>query len=277
MTIRFWGVRGSIPAPSPHTARFGGNTSCVSLDLADDVILVLDAGSGIRALGDALVEQSKHILLLLTHIHWDHIQGFPFFRPIYLPGTKMTVINNHSPEWTAKLLAQMDGTYFPVRFEQLASEIAIVVKRVEDFFEAYGLTASSIETNHIGSCLGYRFERDGKRFVYISDNELAPPGKGVTSFDEFVAFCHGADLLVHDAQYVASDMPHKRGWGHSVVEHVCDLAAAARVKRLALFHHDPARTDDEVAALETAARAYLAERLPDLHCLAAYEGYSLTL
>lgn len=277
MNIRFWGVRGSLPAPGPDTVRYGGNTSCVSIDLNERDVLIVDAGSGVRALGQTLVQQGKRVIFLLSHIHWDHIQGFPFFTPIYVPGQDITILNNRSPDWIARLFAQMDGSYFPVKFEHLAARINIVFETAETFFTAFGLKVTSIETNHPGGCLGYRFERDGCVFVYISDNELDPPGEPATSFHDFVDFCRGADLLLHDAQYVEADMPQKRGWGHSRVRQVCDLAAAAGVKRLALFHHDPARSDEALAAVEADAQAYLAEMHPEGLCFAAYEGYALEL
>lgn len=277
MNIRFWGVRGSIPSPGKDTVRYGGNTSCVSIDLDDTTTLILDAGSGIRNLGKLLANEEKDVVLLLTHIHWDHIQGFPFFRPLLMKGRRVMLLTNNKPEWIDKLLAQMDGFYFPLSVDRIPAKLDIIEESIETFFGKFGISATSVQTNHPVECLGYRLEKNGSSVVYMPDNELFTPGDFITTFDEFVSFCQDTDLLIHDAQYVQTDMPEKAGWGHSVVEHVCKLAVSAGVKTLVLFHHDPDRTDEAINLIEQDARSFLAGEKSSVECLAAYEGLSVVL
>ena len=276
MTVRFWGVRGSIPSPGPTTMRYGGNTSCVSVKMSDDNILVLDAGTGIRALGKALEGSTEAIFVLLTHAHWDHMQGFPFFYPLYQP--ERTVYLFPPPIGRAlwcSALEQMDGAHFPVTPDDLPSRTACITKNVMGFLRQHGFHITSLATNHPGGGAGYRIEHDGRSVVYLTDNELYPPYEKATEFEEFVDFCQGTDILIHDAQYLDSDMPHKHGWGHSLVHQVCALATAAHVSHLVLYHHDPDRTDDEVDAIQEMARYWLYASAPHTQCTAAYEGLTM--
>jgi phosphoribosyl 1,2-cyclic phosphodiesterase len=276
MTVRFWGVRGSIPSPGPTTIRYGGNTSCVSIEIDDDNVLVLDAGTGIRALGKALEGSTAAIFVLLTHAHWDHMQGFPFFYPIYQP--ERTVYLFPTPLKRAlwcSVLEQMDGAHFPVTPEALPSRTACITKDVIAFLQQHGFHISALATNHPGGGSGYRIEHAGRSVVYLTDNELDPPYAKATEFEEFVDFCQGVDVLIHDAQYLDSDMPHKHGWGHSLVQQVCALATAAQVRHLVLYHHDPDRTDDEVDAIQEMARHWLYTSAPHMQCTAAYEGLTI--
>lgn len=276
MTARLWGVRGSIPAPGPETARYGGNTSCFSVE-ADGKVLIFDAGSGIRELGKRLVESKETIYVVITHNHWDHIQGFPFFLPIYQPGREVYMLPYHSgKESLCALLEQMDGARFPVKAQELMSRNECIMEDPVEFLGGQGFCVRKIETNHPGGCHGYRIEGRAGSVIYIPDNEMEPPGKKTVEFDDLAAFCSGADVLIHDAQYLEKDMPLKHGWGHSVVGHVLELAAAARVKQLILFHHDSDRTDAEVDAIQEEARAWFARHCPQVQCSAAREGMSFS-
>lgn len=277
MTVRFWGVRGSIPTPGPSTARYGGNTSCVSVDLGSST-LILDAGTGIRELGKTLWGGSQEVLLILSHIHWDHIQGFPFFSPIYEPGRKIHLFPTPRGEgvlWS--LLEQMDGSHFPVTPDALSSRIAFVTGDQLGFLRGRGFGVSTIATNHPGGGQGYRVDHEGRSVVYLTDNELEPPYPKTNDLETFAAFCKGASVLIHDAQYVDRDMPLKHGWGHSLVRQACDLAAASGARHLVLFHHDPDRTDLELDAIESEARTHLRSLGSATECTAAFEGLKLCL
>jgi len=276
--VTLWGVRGSIPSPGPTTARYGGNTSCVSVEWGQEKCLILDAGSGIRGLGKHLVSSKAELYLLLTHVHWDHIQGFPFFDPVYQPGRRIHLVP--SVVGSEKLyfaLEQMDGAHFPVRVADLLSQNRCIIEDSVTFFGSQGIDLKRIPVNHPGGAYGYRINNNGRSFVYIPDNELEPPGTVTTTHRQFVQFCHQADYLIHDAQYLPQDMPLKHGWGHSVLHQVLQLAAEAEVKNLVLFHHDPDRTDDQVDDIQNKARSWLAEHAPKVQCAAAHEGLSFSI
>jgi phosphoribosyl 1,2-cyclic phosphodiesterase len=278
MTIKFWGVRGSIPTPGASTARYGGNTPCVSIDLGTRETLVLDAGTGIRELGKALAGRDTEIFILVTHIHWDHIQGFPFFGPIYEPDRVIyTFPTLQGKKVFDSLIEQMDGAHFPVGPANLPSKCCYITDDAIAFLRKRGFSISRIVTNHPGGCYGYRIEHEGRSVVYLTDNELDPPDEKPTGFDKFVKFARHADILIHDAQYLEQDMPHKRGWGHSLVSHACELAMAAEVGHLILYHHDPDRTDDELDAIQAGARSWLRKNGHTVQCTAAFEGLTLEI
>lgn len=294
MTAKFWGVRGSIPSPGVKTVRYGGNTPCVSLHLPGGKILVLDSGTGIRELGKATAGGSEEIFILLSHAHWDHIHGFPFFIPIYQPNRKifmfparlgptsicglcLRVKAQGDRSIQCPLLDQMDGAHFPVLSEDVPSRPLCVKEDDMSFLRSRGVQISCIAGNHPGGSFGYRIEHEGKTLVYLTDNELDPPYRKTTELDGFVEFCRHADVLIHDAQYLERDMPHKHGWGHSLVSQACDLAAKSEVKHLVLYHHDPDRSDDELDDIRDDARRRLTGRNPRAACTVAYEGFSLTL
>ncbi len=278
-TVRFWGVRGSIPCQGASCIRYGGHTSCVSVERSNDGrVLILDAGTGIRQLGKALAGTSAEIYVLLSHRHLDHVQGFPFFAPLYQPGRRIYVLPTVGGKaMICGLLEQMDGAHFPVTPEQLPSRWTCVGEEPMAFLRDHGFHISSIPTNHPGGAFGYRIDEAGRSVVYLTDNELEPPGEKATEFDEFARFCRGADILIHDAQYVDADMPRKHGWGHSLERQACELAVAAEVKHLVLYHHDPDRTDDELDAIQESARAWLSRRGNGTSCTVAFEGLSLSI
>lgn len=278
MTITFWGVRGSIPSPGATTVRYGGNTSCVSVDLGTEYQLVFDAGTGIRAYGQAVLQDMRPIFVVLSHAHWDHIQGFPFFQPLYQPDRTIYAFPDLlGRSVLCSSLAQMDGAHFPVKANALPSRIQCVTTGGLEVLRAHGFAVTQIATNHPGGGTGYRLEHGGKSLVYLTDNELAPPGPLTTTFDEFVTFCRHADVLIHDAQYLATDMPAKHGWGHSLVPQAGALAVAAEVAHLVLFHHDPDRSDEEIDCIQTTMRDDLSRQAHRLQCTAAFEGMCLQL
>lgn len=275
-TVTFWGVRGSAPSPGPATVRYGGNTSCVSVAVGGGKLLVFDAGTGIRGLGKAIAGGTGEIFLLLSHPHWDHVQGFPFFRPLYEPGRRIYMFPTpQAHTMLCALIEQMDGAHFPVTPDTLPAHPECITEDAMGFLRVRGLAVSRIPTNHPGGGYGYRVEHEGKAVVYLTDNELEPPYPKATEFDGFVRFCRRAEVLIHDAQYLERDLPHKHGWGHSLVSQVCALARAAEVRHLVLFHHDPDRTDDELdAILADAQQSLSAERVD---CTVAFEGLTLRI
>jgi phosphoribosyl 1,2-cyclic phosphodiesterase/DNA-binding NarL/FixJ family response regulator len=282
MRVRFWGTRGSIAKPGPATVRYGGNTSCVEVRSAGGTLLVLDCGTGAHGLGHALVaDRTKpyrgHILI--THTHWDHIQGFPFFAPLFLPGDEWDVYAPRGLRESLRdtLAGQMQYTYFPVSLEQFAATVRYH-DLVEGVFGIGDVRVSARYLNHPALTLGYRLEVDGVSVVYATDHEphsraLADGGGELAGEDRRHAeFLAGADLVIHDSQYTAAEYPTKVGWGHSTVESVVRVSLEARARRLALFHHDPMRDDDAVGYVVEAARAQAGGALD---VFAAAEGMTL--
>mgnify|MGYP006280260993 CR=1 FL=1 len=272
MQITCWGVRGSIPAPEPQNMRYGGNTSCVTVE-AEDRILIIDAGTGIRPLGRELLGTDKTIYLVLTHVHSDHVEGFPFFKPLFEEERTIHIIDHHYEGTSWSLLERFDGLHFPLE----PAQIPATIHRVQDDGIAYlndqGFDLSRRPINHPGGAYGYRISLNGQTVVHIPDNEINPPSQAVAPFDDLVSFCAGADVLIHDAQYLREDVPEKSGWGHSILRDVCRLAQAAEVNHLVFFHHDPDRSDETLDAMQAEARERLDEH--GIECTAAYEGLTL--
>lgn len=279
MKIRFWGVRGSIPCPGPTTMKYGGNTPCIELRFKDlDRLIIIDAGSGIRELGNFMMghdlpKGSIQTDLYLSHTHWDHIMGFPFFTPIYLPTTKLTVYGpvTHEDDTLENIVGgQMTYRYFPVREAELAAQIDYVNLKEGTFDLGDGILLTTKYLNHPVLCLGYRFEYKDKVFCTAYDTEpfcnLFCTDPDDPSYDEAMAeegrlvakeqnellekFYAGVDLLVHDSQYTLAEYESsKLGWGHSPFDYAVAAANRAGVKSMALFHHEPLRTDAELDEL----------------------------
>ncbi|MEM8485484.1 MAG: MBL fold metallo-hydrolase [Bacteroidota bacterium] len=273
MIVKFWGVRGSYPISDARALKYGGNTSCVSVQI-DNKLLVIDAGSGVRILGDALGDEVTDIYFILTHLHRDHLDGFPFFGPLYKPGRRVHLIDYRRGKKTWSLISMLDGIHYPMRPSAVVAEYEQIKRRPMKYLRSEGFGISRLKLNHPGGAYGYRVEHEGKVMVHIPDNELAPKNP-VTSFEQFVTFCTGADLLSHDAMYVAKDMPEKRGWGHSTVLQACKLARESSVGHLALFHHAPERMDDAIDAIQDEAQDVLKDA--GVNCTAAYEGLTFRL
>ncbi len=280
MIISFYGVRGSTAAPGPQTVKYGGNTSCVHIELANGNDLVLDAGTGIRLLGRRLAQKSTPVNVLLSHGHWDHIQGYPFFDPIYQANRDINVyISVESGQrLLSSLFQQMDGTNFPVRAEDLPSNNIARFKGIEsELYEREGIRVIKQALNHPGGGVAFKIDEDGATCAYVTDNELDPPYAQQTNYDQWVNYLHRVDLLIHDAQYNEADMPHKHGWGHSLISQVRQLAIDAEVGTLVLFHHDPDRSDAELDAIQLENDRWLKSRLRPTQCVCAAEGMSIAL
>ena len=257
LTVRFWGVRGSIPTPEAGFLGVGGNTSCVEVRSADGTTLVLDAGTGIRSLGYALAAQAAgqpgEVHLALSHFHWDHLQGLPFFAPLYTPGQTVKFYAAADDDHLFSLLrGQMTHPYFPVPFGDLAA--ATETHRVVggEPFEVGPMTVRPFPLNHPQGAHGYRIEADGAVVVYATDYEHGSP-----VHDEGLReVCQGADVLISDSQYTPDEYPLRQGWGHTTWERATALAAEADVGRLLLFHHDPSHDDQALARICDQARKH---------------------
>ena len=277
--VNFWGVRGSVPSPGKDTNRYGGNTSCVSVSLGNK-ILILDAGTGIRNLGTFLVTQPEiEIFILVSHSHWDHIQGFPFFKPIYQPERPVHLFPTlHKKNIVLlSLIEQMDGAHFPVTPDQVPSNFNFVTDNPMDFLAENGFQVELVPMNHPGKAFGYKITTGGKTICYFTDNEIDPPYAKDIDFGQLSESCANADILIHDAQYTADDMPLKHGWGHSLISQVTELGHKAHVKNLAYYHHDPERSDDELDKLLQSETEKLKELGSSVKPYFSYEGLEISL
>jgi phosphoribosyl 1,2-cyclic phosphodiesterase/CheY-like chemotaxis protein len=263
--VRFWGVRGSIPSPGPDTVYYGGNTSCVEVR-ADGELIILDAGTGLRGLGQELKREFQdkpmRLTMLVTHTHWDHIQGFPFFAPAYDPANRMRILAFEGPRkgLEATLSIQMESPYFPITIHAMPSNIEFVELKALDF-EVGPVQVKAAFMNHPGVCVGYRLNTSAGSVVYFPDNELYGRLLGSTSREEndsefarrqdakLQDFIRDADIVISDAQYDAQEYPSHVGWGHSCVDDVVALAMVSGVKQLFLFHHDPDHSDAHIAQM----------------------------
>ncbi len=254
-TVKFWGVRGTFPCPYPSHLRYGGNTSCLEVR-AGDQILVLDAGTGVRALGKRFLKEGvRRATMLLTHTHLDHINGFPFFEPGYSPNFGMRILSGPlgGADCIHNALSKcMESPLFPVPLTTMRADLQFENVQPGDRFDlGPDLRVRTAALNHPGGALGYRIEHAGKTFCYVTDTEPVPGQLDASILD----LIQGADLVVYDSTYTEDELATRRGWGHSTWNEGVRLCRAADAKALALFHHDPDHDDAFMEALEAAARA----------------------
>ena len=275
--LRFFGVRGTLPAPGPAHARYGGNTSCILLELPRQGPVILDAGSGIREAGRFLMEQGgrQRGHILITHPHWDHLNALPFFAPLYVPGNEWAICGPPQAErdMAALVHAQMDGTFFPITPAEFGASIRFV-DLDQGHHQVGDLSVDALYLMHPGRCLGYRFEHAGRRVCYITDNELFladDPRHSASYVAALADFVRGARVLITDVTYFDDEYRSRVGWGHSCVSEVARLAAAAEVEELCLFHHDPEQDDDDIDRKRDLMRARLRELGSDVVCSAPAE------
>jgi phosphoribosyl 1,2-cyclic phosphodiesterase len=285
LLLRFWGVRGSIPAPGPETAHYGGNTSCMELRLGNEV-LILDAGSGIRRLGLLLASEREtkplQTTLLISHTHWDHIQGLPFFRPAYDRESQMRILGapGTRERLHTALVRQMDPIQFPIPLECLRG-----ITEIDEFASAStsigSFSVQTIGLNHPGGCTGFKITSAGRSIAYLPDHESyrvaiessdsAVAASGRKAEIELTEFLAGCDLLILDAQYSGAEYSERIGWGHGCVSDSVSLAMRAGVERLILFHHDPNHDDIEIDSMLSEARWQVIEAGSQLRVEAARE------
>ena len=281
MKIRFWGVRGSLPSPGPKTVRYGGNSVCVEVRLPDGTIILLDAGTGAREFGKALMAEgvAAQLHCLFTHVHWDHIIGWPFAAPLYSP--KMEIFQyplaTEAQEQGRRDRTLFKAPFFPVPGDLLPAKIIPPTDSGNDW-KIGSARVRAIPLNHPGGAQGYRIDNAGASLALLTDNEL---GTGLPSADAFTDSLaervRGVDVLIHDAQYVDADLPLKRGWGHSTVREVLELARRARTPHVVLFHHDPERDDAALDAIGHEANAWLRDHAPGTRATVAWEGLVIDL
>ncbi|WP_455382490.1 MBL fold metallo-hydrolase [Salinispira pacifica] len=306
--VKFWGVRGSIPTPGAGTVGIGGNTACIEIRYGrDQHLIIVDAGTGIRELGDTLLREAGperepapvKASIFLTHTHWDHIMGFPFFAPIYVKGTALDLYGpvTWEDESLRKVIGhQLSYQYFPVHSGELSASLRFHELREEMVELPGGMNVRTKYLNHPVLCLGYRFECEGRSVVTAYDTEpfrnLFPADPSHPDYDPDIAaegeraaeeengriraFFRNADLLIHDAQYTREEyIKHRTGWGHSSLEDAVENAVASSVRRLVLFHHDPERSDEELQSLLSGFRSVGSAHNLDIEL--AREGLEITL
>lgn len=275
MNVTFYGVRGSTPCPADANRRYGGNTSCVALESAGHDPIVLDLGTGLRMYGETLPHDgSFHGHALVTHVHWDHVQGLPFFVPVLRPGASFDVYGPPLPDRTLEQIFEtfVSPPYFPVSVGQLPGVIRFHDVLVDDI-RVGDARVMVRQVPHTGKTNGYRVDQGGVSVAYVSDHQM--PLDATSISDDVLELCDGADLLIHDAQYTPLEFAERADWGHCTVDYAIHVAAEAGVRRLALFHHDPSHDDATVDCILAGAKELAAGRLDEV--VAAAEGLTISL
>jgi phosphoribosyl 1,2-cyclic phosphodiesterase len=273
LNVSFFGVRGSTPCPCEANRRYGGNTSCVALEAPGHAPIVLDLGTGLRFWGETLDAVEPFVgSALVTHIHWDHVQGLPFFTPVLRAGARFDVYGPPQPEagdLAAAFNELVRPPFFPVRTADLLGDIRFH-DLWDDEIELDGAKVKARSVPHVGRTSGYRVEMGGATIAYVSDHQMPADGSHQVT-DAVLELCDGVDLLIHDAQYTVEEFPEKSTWGHCTVDFAVHVAKEAGVRRLALFHHDPTHHDDAVDDILRHARQ-LARGTGITEVIAAHEG-----
>lgn len=279
IVIKFWGVRGTLPVPGKKSLKFGGNTNCVTMNIAKKHFFIFDAGTGIKELSNHLLKEKICPLkakIFISHPHYDHINGLPFFVPLYMKGNEFEILGTHQRNISIeKLVAnQMDSVYFPVTVKEFAAKINFH-DLTEEKFNIDDVKVETMLLNHPGRCLGYRLEYKDKVVCYVTDHEFVlkdSPHYNQFGVDRMVSFVKDADVLIIDSTYSDEEYPKKIGWGHSCVSCVVEVADIANVKLLCLYHHDPDQTDKDIQAKLKFAIDLLNSRNSKTRCIAPHEG-----
>ncbi|MDY6933098.1 MAG: MBL fold metallo-hydrolase [Spirochaetota bacterium] len=277
MIIKCWGSRGSIPVTGSEYLRYGGDTTCIEIRTKNDKIIIIDAGTGIRKLGNKLINEDRYnYFMIFTHAHWDHLLGFPFFKPIYISKTDIKIYGcPFAQKSISEMLSKtMSPPYFPVKFEEAKSNIEFN-GICDGSFIIDSILVTPIFLNHPNQGLGYKFEEDGKCFVFLTDNELTYKHPGGLAYQDYLNFSLNADVLIHDAEYTMDEYTTTKGWGHSVFNDALQLALDANVKRFGLFHINQDRTDAAVDDMVKTCRKIT--NTSNLECFAVNAGLEIVL
>ncbi|MGE5436382.1 MAG: MBL fold metallo-hydrolase [Syntrophothermus sp.] len=289
MKLKFWGTRGSIPVPGKDTLKYGGNTPCVEIRSNDDKLIILDGGSGIRELGNYLIsnQYEDEIKILISHYHWDHIQGIPFFKPLYQAESRLkfyglTINNMNIKDY---LHLQMKSNYFPIKMDAVDAKVKYEHMEVNKKYVFDDLVIETYQVNHSSPTLTYRITNDGKKIVYMTDNELYSIENGyddimkdegfIAENQDLIDFCSGCDYLIHDTMYDEATIRDKAGWGHSSNVALAYFSILAKIKNVVLFHYNPEYTDKKIDELHKETQKVLKEQKSDIKCIAAKEGLEI--
>lgn len=279
MIIRFWGARGSIPVSGRDYLKYGGDTTCVEIRTREDDVIVIDSGSGIRRLGSRLIaEKRNNFALLFTHAHWDHLMGFPFFKPNYVAGTSIAVYGCPFVQTSIRQMISniMLPPYFPVDFADLKADINYH-ESCDKIFMHQAMQVTTIPLSHPNQGIGYKFSENGGIFIFLTDNELGHRHPGGLAYEDYVAFSHQAEVLVHDAEYREEDYRITKGWGHSVYKQALQLAIDAQVKKFGLFHHNQERSDAAIDEIVADCRRIVKEQRASLECFAVRQDMEISI
>ncbi|MFQ5354833.1 MAG: MBL fold metallo-hydrolase [Thermodesulfobacteriota bacterium] len=279
MKIHCWGSRGSVTVSGREYIEYGGDTSCIEVTGSTGELIIIDAGTGIRTLGNELVKKEElRINLLITHAHWDHLSGFPFFAPIYDKKCNINVYGPHPTQESLKKIISntMSAPYFPIAFEDIKAYMTFPRMNGRDYTIG-SILVKTIPLRHPSEGVGYSLSEQGKRFVFLTDNELGQNHSNGLKYNNYVEFARDADLLFHDAEYRRDEYKKTKGWGHSAYLDAVKLGLDAGVKALGLFHHNQERTDSEINSIVDECREVIAENGSKMKCFAVARGYEATL
>jgi len=276
--MTFWGIRGTLPVPGQETVRYGGNTSCVSLEFPKGSLFIFDAGTGIKALSDHLETQNRsqtEAKIFISHPHWDHINALPFFTPLYKQGNEFEIMGPAHGDISIRELisGQMDGVYFPIEIKEFGATVSFQDLK-EGSFSFDGINVHTVLLNHPGDCLGYRIDYKDRSICYITDNELFPKSSRFYNsayIKKLTAFIRNTDALIADCTYGEDEYVQKIRWGHSSITEVVHLAHRAKVGTLYMFHHDPGQTDSSIDAKKDQAQTLLNDLKSSTLCVTPME------
>ncbi|MDD5712570.1 MAG: MBL fold metallo-hydrolase [Smithellaceae bacterium] len=279
MIIRCWGARGSIPVSGSNYVKYGGDTTCIEIRTKEDEVVIIDAGSGIRRLGGSLLAQGRfRYTMFFTHAHWDHLMGFPFFKPVYSSKSHITILGCPFAQSSVRQMISkvMAPPNFPVKFESIKANITYHETCTYPYSMG-SLTVIPIELSHPNQGVGYKFTEEGKTFVFLTDNELSFRHPGGLEYKDYLNFVSQVDLLIHDAEFTEHEYKKTKGWGHSTYKEALKLALEGKVKRLGLFHHNQERSDEGIDEIVRDCHNIINKKRSKLECFALHQDMEVEL